>query len=136
MEAVQPCRKDAGPQVSGCMFKLKGALLWFALSSLAGCAAESSGATRLDVSNVDVGMTQSQVLSILGQPQMRESYGPTEFLFYTSSYGTSVPIAIVEGKVTSVGRAAYDIVVRSKAQSNSTAQVLAAKGKVSTRGTE
>ena len=103
------------------MFKLKGALLWFALSSLAGCAAESSGATRSDVSNVEVGMTQSQVLSILGQPQMREAYGPTEFLFYTSSYGTSVPIAIVEGKVTSVGRSAYEIVVRSKEQSASTA---------------
>jgi hypothetical protein len=32
-------------------------------------------------------MTQSQVLSILGQPQKREAYGPTEFLFYASRYG-------------------------------------------------
>jgi hypothetical protein len=48
---------------------------------------------------------------------VREAYGPTEFLFYTSGYGTSIPIAIVDGKVTSIGRAAYEIVVRSKAQS-------------------
>ena len=101
------------------MFSWRSAVVWFVLLQLAGCAAESSGATRADVSNVEVGMTQNQVFSILGQPQMREAYGPTEFLFYTSSYGTSVPIAIVDGKVTSVGRAAYDIVVRSKAQSAS-----------------
>ena len=99
------------------MFSWRSAVLWFVLLQLAGCAAESSGATGSDVSNVEVGMTQTQVLSILGQPQMREAYGPTEFLFYTSSYGTNVPIAIVDGKVTSIGRAAYDIVVRSKAQS-------------------
>lgn len=99
------------------MFRLRSALLWFALSLLAGCAGESSGATRPDVSDVDVGMTQSQVLSILGQPQMREAYGPTEFLFYPGSSGSTVPVAIVDGKVTSIGRAAYEIVVQSKAQS-------------------
>ena len=84
-------------------------MLWFVLLQLAGCAAESGGATSADVSNVEVGMTQSQVFSILGQPQMREAYGPTEFLFYTSSYGASIPIAVVDGKVTSIGRAAYEI---------------------------
>jgi outer membrane protein assembly factor BamE (lipoprotein component of BamABCDE complex) len=101
------------------MFSWRSAVLWFVLLQLAGCAGESSGATRADVSNVAVGMTQNQVFSIMGQPQMREAYGPTEFLFYTSSYGASVPIAVVDGKVTSIGRAAYDIVVRSKAQSTS-----------------
>jgi outer membrane protein assembly factor BamE (lipoprotein component of BamABCDE complex) len=101
------------------MFSWRSPVLWFVLLLLAGCAGESSGAASADVSNVEVGMTRNQVLSILGQPQMRETYGPTEFLFYTSSYGTSVPIAIVDGKVTSIGRAAYDIVVRSKAQSGS-----------------
>jgi outer membrane protein assembly factor BamE (lipoprotein component of BamABCDE complex) len=79
--------------------------------------------TRADVSNVAVGMTQNQVLSILGQPQKRESYGPTEFLFYTSSFGADIPIAIVDGKVTSIGRAAYDIVVRSKSQPDTTAWI-------------
>jgi outer membrane protein assembly factor BamE (lipoprotein component of BamABCDE complex) len=103
------------------MPKLRSAVLWFALLQLPGCASDSSGATSVDVSNVAVGMAQSQVLSILGQPQMREAYGPTEFLFYTNSSGSNVPIAIVDGKVTSIGRAAYDIVVRSKAQSDSAA---------------
>jgi outer membrane protein assembly factor BamE (lipoprotein component of BamABCDE complex) len=101
------------------MFNLRSAVLWIALLQLSACATESSGATSIDVSNVAVGMTQSQVLSILGQPKMREAYGPTEFLFYTSSYGTNIPIAIVDGKVTSIGRAAYEIVVRSKAQYDS-----------------
>jgi outer membrane protein assembly factor BamE (lipoprotein component of BamABCDE complex) len=99
------------------MLFLRCAVLWFALLQLASCAGESSGA-KVDVSDVEVGMTQSQVLSILGQPLMHEAYGPTEFLFYPSSTGSNVPIAIVDGKVTSIGRAAYDIVVRSKAQSN------------------
>jgi outer membrane protein assembly factor BamE (lipoprotein component of BamABCDE complex) len=98
------------------MLFLRCAVLWVVLLQLANCAGESSEA-KVDVSNVEVGMTQSQVLSILGQPQIREAYGPTEFLFYPSSSGSNVPIAIVDGKVTSIGRAAYDIVVRSKAQS-------------------
>lgn len=121
MEAAKPFREGAGLQMGGRMFRLRSALLWLALSSLAGCAGGSSGATRADVSNVDVGMTQNQVLSILGQPQMREAYGPTEFLFYPGSSGSTVPVAIVDGKVTSIGRAAYEIVVQSKAQSASTA---------------
>ena len=93
--------------------------LWITLSQLAGCASGGSETARADVSNAAVGMTQSQVVSILGEPRKRESYGPTEFLFYTSTYGTEVPIAIVDGKVTSIGRAAYDIVVRAK-QSDTT----------------
>ena len=94
--------------------------LWITLSQLAGCASGGSETARADVSNAAVGMTQSQVVSILGEPRKRESYGPTEFLFYTSTYGTEVRIAIVDGKVTSIGRAAYDIVVRSKAQPDTT----------------
>ena len=99
------------------MINLRSIAIWLALSQLPGCAA-GNGATGADVSNVEVGMTQSQVLSILGQPRMREAYGPTEFVFYPNSSGSNVPIAIVDGKVTSIGRAAYDIVVRSRAQSD------------------
>jgi outer membrane protein assembly factor BamE (lipoprotein component of BamABCDE complex) len=86
------------------------------LLQLAGCAGADGSATGVSISNIDVGMTQTQVLSILGQPRMRETYGGTEFLFYTNDIGSSIPIAIVDGRVTSIGRAAYDIVVRSKAQ--------------------
>ena len=103
------------------MFTLRSAVIWFVVSQLAGCGGASGGAPTADVTNVEVGMTQSQVLSMLGQPQMHETYGPTEFLFYTSSYGTNVPIAIVDGRVTSIGRAAYDIVVRAKSQTDTTA---------------
>jgi outer membrane protein assembly factor BamE (lipoprotein component of BamABCDE complex) len=103
------------------MLKLRSTLLWFAILSLSGCVGENNGAASVDVGNVDVGMTQNQVLSILGEPRKREAYGATEFLFYSSSSGSNIPIAIVNGKVTSIGRAAYDIVVRSKAQSDSAA---------------
>lgn len=90
-------------------------MLGIALLQLAGCAATTNSA---NIFNVEVGMTQSQVLSMLGQPQKREAYGGTEFLFYVNDAGGSIPIAIVEDRVTSIGRAAYDVVVRSKAQSN------------------
>jgi outer membrane protein assembly factor BamE (lipoprotein component of BamABCDE complex) len=102
------------------MLSLRCAVLWIVLLQMASCAGESGGA-KVDVSNVEVGMTQSQLLSLLGQPLMHETYGPTEFLFYPSSTGSNIPIAIVDGKVTSIGRAAYDIVVRSKAQTDGNA---------------
>ena len=85
------------------------------LLQLSGCASSNATTVRGDVSEVAVGMTRSQVISILGQPQMLETYGPTEFLIYRSSYGENVPIAVVEGKVSSIGRGAYEIVVKSKA---------------------
>lgn len=94
-------------------------VLWIALSQLVGCTGEGEAA-RGDISSIAVGMTQAQVLATVGQPQRREAYGPTEFLFYTSSYGVDVPIAIVDGKVTSMGQAAYNIVVRSRAQIDTT----------------
>ena len=97
------------------MFHVRRALLVVVLLQLAGCAASSSAK---NVTNVDVGMTQNQVISILGQPAARETYGGTEFLIYPHE-GGNIPIAFVEGRVTSIGRAAYDIVVRS--QSNGAA---------------
>jgi hypothetical protein len=72
--------------------------------------------------NVEVGMTQTQVLSILGEPQRREPYGGTEFLIYplSASGGAQdfMPIAIVDGRVTGIGRNIYDNVVRSKSQAD------------------
>jgi len=102
-------------EVSKPMFNLARTMIGIALLQLAGCAATSNSANIIDV---EIGMTQSQVLSMLGQPQKREAYGGTEFLFYVNEAGGSIPIAIVEGRVTSIGRSAYDVVVRSKAQSN------------------
>jgi hypothetical protein len=96
------------------MVTLRWAVVWIGLLLLAGCATSS----RASITNVDVGMTQNEVISILGQPKMRETYGGTEFLFYPNDAGDNIPIAFVEGHVTSIGRAAYEIVVKSNARSN------------------
>jgi len=98
------------------MFPLRWVTL-LVLLQLAGCA----GANRPNITNVEVGMSQSQVISILGQPKRRETYGGTEFLIYANDAGNDVPIACVEGRVTSIGRAAYDIVVRSNGQASTAA---------------
>src|SRR5262245_13362829 len=87
-----------------------------AFLAVAGCAGVKSSSTTANISKIEVGMTESQVLSIAGQPRMRETYGGTTFLIYADDAGTSIPIAFVGGRVTSIGRAAYDIVVRSQAQ--------------------
>jgi len=99
------------------------AVAWAALLQVSGCASSNDKIVRGDVSEVAVGMTRSQVISVLGQPQRLETYGPTEFLFYKSNYGEDLPIAVVEGKVTSIGRGAYEIVVKSKAVADRTGAV-------------
>ena len=99
------------------------AFSWVALSQLSGCASDNASTARGDVSEVAVGMTRSQVISILGPPQKLETFGPTEFLFYRSGYGEDLPIAVVEGKVSSIGRGAYEIVVKSKAVADRTGAV-------------
>jgi hypothetical protein len=74
--------------------------------------------------NVEVGMSESQVLALMGQPQRRESQGGTEFLIYaTDDRSTTVllnfiPIAVVDGRVTGIGRHVYDHVVRAKTRSD------------------
>ena len=108
--------KNVGLRVDRIMLVLRSAVVWVMLLHLTGCAGTTGG----NVTDIEVGMSQNQVISILGQPRMREAYGETEFLFYTGSTGNSIPIAIVGGRVTSIGQAAYDIVVRSSAQSNGT----------------
>jgi SmpA/OmlA family protein len=103
------------------MFWFRCAVLWATLLQLSGCANttnSSSVGSAKNIGDIDVGMTQNQVLSILGQPQLRETYGGTEFLIYDNDAGRGVPIAIVGGRVTSIGRAAYDVVVRSKGQAD------------------
>ena len=87
-----------------------------AFLAVAGCAGAKSSPTSDSISKIEVGMTESQVLSIMGQPRKRETYGGTSFLLYGDDAGPSFPIGIVGGRVTSIGHAAYDIVVRSQAQ--------------------
>jgi hypothetical protein len=83
----------------------------------------SSNAATLQL-NVELGMSQSQVLAIMGEPQRRETHGGTEFLLYATEEGDKtallhfIPIAIVDGRVTGLGRHVYDHVVQSKAKSD------------------
>ena len=92
------------------------AVALLACVAVAACAGANNSSTTASISNIEIGMTESQVLSIMGQPQKRETYGGTSFLIYGNDKGPSVPIGIVGGRVTSIGRAAYDIVVRSQAE--------------------
>jgi outer membrane protein assembly factor BamE (lipoprotein component of BamABCDE complex) len=70
--------------------------------------------------NVEVGMSRQEVLTILGQPQRQETYGSTEFLIYSNDGSSNValinftPIAVVEGRVTGIGRQLYDAVAHAK----------------------
>jgi hypothetical protein len=104
------------------MLKSRLVLALVASLAVAGCAGAKSGGATASISNIEVGMTESQVLSIMGQPRKRETYGGTSFLIYGDDAGPSVPIGIVGGRVTSIGRAAYDIVVRSQAQTTGSVQ--------------
>jgi hypothetical protein len=58
----------------------------------------------------------------LGPPRARETYGGTSFLLYGDDASATIPIGIVDGRVTSIGRAAYDVVVRSQAQATGSAR--------------
>lgn len=54
---------------------------------------------------LEIGMTKEQVLSLMGIPDRREAYGPTEYLiFRTDAWAASeplrfTPVALVDGKV-------------------------------------
>jgi hypothetical protein len=91
---------------------------------LSGCSGSSNSNVRAGLMDVEVGMTESQVLAIMGQPQRRESHGATEFLIYATENDNKtalinfIPIATVDKRVTGIGRHVYDHVVRSKAQSD------------------
>jgi hypothetical protein len=99
------------------MFDMRCAVVWITLL-MAGCATTSGGApdASANIGNVEIGMTQEQLLSILGQPKLRESYGATEFLIYDVG-SSGMPIAIVNGRVTGIGRNVYDL-VRSASRSD------------------
>ena len=107
------------------MFTVRSVAVWFALvlmSQATGCSETSSNDAGARLLDLEVGMTQTQVVAILGEPQRRETYGGTEFLIYPTGPNSSalnfMPIAVVDGRVTGIGRNIYDNVVRSKAQSD------------------
>jgi hypothetical protein len=105
------------------VFDVRRVAVWITIFQLlTGCSGTSNSGAVANISDVEVGMTQSQVLAILGQPRMRETYGGTEFLIYPTDTG-SIPIAIVDGRVTGIGRYAYDTIVQSMPRSDSTPSI-------------
>jgi hypothetical protein len=106
------------------------AALWLMLTvpaAIGGCA--DTGGSAANLMKVDVGMSRSEVVAIMGEPPKVDRQGSTEFLIYPgegdSAAGTAniYPVAIVDGRVTGIGRGLYDQVVRAKAQSDATGQI-------------
>jgi hypothetical protein len=94
------------------------------LLTIAGCSVNGSVTASAKVMTVETGMNQNEVLAIMGPPLRREIHGGTEFRIYSID-GVSetallnfVPIAMVNGRVTGIGRNLYDAVVRAKTQTS------------------
>ena len=91
---------------------------------VSGCSGKPGDKAAAGLMNVEVGMSETQVLALMGQPQRRESHGGTEFLIYatddrsTTALLNFIPIAMVDGRVTGIGRHVYDHVVRAKTRSD------------------
>jgi outer membrane protein assembly factor BamE (lipoprotein component of BamABCDE complex) len=106
-------------------FQMLGATLAVTVTLLVGgCSGNRSSNAGAGLMNVEIGMTESQVLAIMGQPQRRESHGGTEFLIYAIENDNKaallnfIPIAIVDRRVTGIDLHVYDQVVRSMTQSD------------------
>ena len=96
------------------------------VATLSACSGSASRNPEANLLNVEAGMTESQVLAVMGQPQRRERHGGTEFLIYANDSSSQValvdfiPIAMVDGRVTGIGRQVYDHILRSERESERT----------------
>src|SRR5262245_39201443 len=76
--------------------------------------ASARQASRLVDGSITVGMSRSDVMRKLGQPNDARMVGDTEFLFYQTPWTFALmasqhnPIAIVDGKVAGFGQAYYE----------------------------
>ena len=99
------------------------AALTITIATLSGCSGSANRDPAANLLNVEAGMTESQVLAIMGPPQRRERHGGTEFLIYASDNSNKValvdfiPIAMVDGRVTGIGRRVYDHILQSESES-------------------
>jgi len=102
-------------------FHLLGSIIVVA-SLLAGCAEWQYGVNSLNTLRLQVGMSRDEVITTMGKPQIRESYGKTEFLIYRTDFPASsgtadfTPVAVVNGKVTGWGRDFYDETRKKRVQ--------------------
>ncbi len=76
---------------------------------LSGCAGHFAMSSKMN--NVNVGMSRSEVVSVMGQPNSHSSIGDSEDLVYvlnTSAWDTAMPepyvVRLIDGKVSSFGR--------------------------------
>jgi Protein of unknown function (DUF3192) len=84
-----------------------------AAAILSGCWQVQSGVNAFNTIRLHEGMTRDDVIATMGKPQIRETYGKTEFLIYRTDFpiGTEradfTPVGLVNGKVTGWGRQYY-----------------------------
>lgn len=86
--------------------------------ALSGCVTNimdkiESDKTSKNLMLLQVGMSQSQVIALMGMPYRREVYGNKEFLIYeTDSYASNklrfTPVYLEDGKVVGWGSKYYD----------------------------
>lgn len=99
-----------------------------AVCLLGGCVEWQTGVNSFNTLRLQVGMTRDQVIGTMGKPQIRETYGKTEFLIYRTDFPVSTgkadftPVAIVNGKVTGWGRDFYDDTRRKRAEATNKKQ--------------
>lgn len=87
-----------------------------ALMAANGCA---KPAVRTEgVTQLEMGMSRAQVLSIMGEAQIVETYGNMEVLFFRGEHSAGpedlIPVLIVDGRLAGWGRVAYESATRSK----------------------
>ena len=93
-----------------------------AASLLASCAEWQYGVNSFNTLRLHVGMSRDEVITTMGKPQIRESYGKTEFLIYRTDFPASsgtadfTPVAIVSGKVSGWERDFYDETRKKRVQ--------------------
>jgi hypothetical protein len=103
-------------------------ILILAAAMVSGCWQVQSGVNAFNTIRLHEGMTRDEVITTMGKPQLRETYGKTEFLIYRTDFpvGTEkvdfTPIALVNGKVTGWGRQFYDESRRKRADAKSKPQ--------------
>ena len=96
---------------------LKIILLALTMMALSGCISNIIRKSESDRANeklmqLQTGMNQTQVLSLMGNPYRREVYGNKEFLIYeTDAYASSdmrfTPVYLEDGKVIGWGSKYY-----------------------------
>jgi hypothetical protein len=102
------------------MPRLRRAAILIGLALLiGGCSSGGASVQMTNLTMVERGMTRAEVVAIMGEPKRKEVHGSTEFLMYPSERSETavldfIPVAMVDGKVTGVGRNLYDTVVRAK----------------------